>query len=715
MTGRILPDEGFRRDRATTTSVDSIRAYWTFDGEECEYMASRLLHPWHKDIVWKRLRYFFYWRRSLYEGVCLDTDAGYIWLHMIELLVVDDDPIENHECLLRMRDAYRGQNESVDAMLDQACCYFEAMHGLEIRDTESLDRSYRMVRMCRALSSDRFVPLSARDVRLITGFKGKTIDRYAEPAAVVVSAALHEIGRMYVGRGILELCSRPMDVLIEMPFRDAMFDRLIAPLNLRCRDLKRSEPFVELVKNLQKTCILRLAGRDENLPANLRKYQGTLEKCIDAWKEGRLDEITTPYAKLESPIAVMNHLAVTYEEMILNNTKDGTWPSYRFRTRMRDYGGIYMPFAPASVRMDSPRPCYSKMTLDEFAYYQSWKESVLKGERPEVSVGAMWLLVNEIIHDDTLDPESALEALRACRKASMGQVRVRVESVMADWCLLKGIDADMSELFCDSIRLGAFLVRALTSDPPGRLNDGMLKRLDQSVGDADMDLVNASIAMLYRYHNNTLAEMFNASLSTSNVRIFEECACMPISMQMDTFSDLGSVTKFLVNVGTIVCSIQNGEESPRCPFGFGTRNRDIVREVSLKTMEKKRVARIRSMSEDVKLDMDAVNSAVEDLDAVTGLMYSGVDEETAPTIEEPVQEQTRHDDPWEELASRLDRELLGYLHGSLKGTRADRRKEKAVNEAAMDTVGDIVVEDGQAVEDYSEQIERITKNYLENE
>ncbi|MBR4216741.1 MAG: hypothetical protein IKR87_03305, partial [Candidatus Methanomethylophilaceae archaeon] len=131
--------------------------------------------------------------------------------------------------------------------------------------------------------------------------------------------------------------------------------------------------------------------------------------------------------------------------------------------------------------------------------------------------------------------------------------------------------------------------------------------------------------------------------------------------------------------------------------------------------EKKRVARIRSMSEDVKLDMDAVNSAVEDLDAVTGLMYSGVDEETAPTIEEPVQEQTRHDDPWEELASRLDRELLGYLHGSLKGTRADRRKEKAVTEAAMDTVGDIVVEDGQAVEDYSEQIERITKNYLENE
>ncbi len=715
MTGRILSDEGFKRDRATPISVESIRSYWTFDGEECEYIASRLLHPWHKEIVWKRLRYFFYWRRSLYEGVCLDTDAGYIWLHMIELLVVNDDPIENHECLLRMRDAYRGQDKSVDAMLDQACCYFEAMHGLEIRDTESLDRSYRMVRMCRALSSDRFVPLSARDIRLITGFKGKTIDRYSEPAAVIVSAALHEIGRMHVGKGILELCSRPMDVQIEMPFRDVMFDRLIAPLNLRCRDLKRSEPFVELVKNLQKTCILRLAGRNENLPANLRKYQGTLEECIAAWKEGKLDEITTPYAKLESPIAVMNHLAVTYEEGILNSAKDRTWPSYRFRARMRDYGSIYMPFAPASVRMDSPRPCYSKMTLDEYAYYQSWRESVLKGEMPEVSEGPMWLLVNEIIHDDTLDPESALEALRTCRMASTGQTRIRVESVMADWCLLKGLDADLSELFCDSIRMGAFLVRALTSDPPGRLNDGILKRLDPSVGDADMDLVNASIAMLYRYHNNTLAEMFNASLSTSNVRIFEGCACMPISMQMDTFTDLGGVTKFLVNVGTIVCSVQNGEKSPRCPFGFGTRNRDIVCEVSLKTMEKKRVARIRSMSKDVKLDMEAVDSAVKDLDAVTGMMYSGDEEEPVQTNQEPVQEHTHHEDPWEELASRLDRELLGYLHESLKGTRADRKREKAVNEIAMDTVGDTIIEDGLAVEDYSEQIERITRNYLENE
>jgi hypothetical protein len=36
--------------------------------------------------------------------------------------------------------------------------------------------------------------------------------------------------------------------------------------------------------------------------------------------------------------------------------------------------------------------------------------------------------------------------------------------------------------------------------------------------------------------------------------------------------------------------------------------------------------------------------------------------------------------------------------------------EKAVNEVAMDTVGDIVVEDGRAVEDYADRLECLVKS-----
>ncbi len=712
MKGVLRPHAGFKKDRAGPISVERIRSYWSYDGDDCEYIASQMMHPWHADLLWSRLRYFFCWRRSLYEGVCLDTDIGYIWLHVMELLTVDDDPLENHECLLRMREWYGGQDETVDGILDQACFYFEVTHGLDITDAESLDKVYRIVRICRKLSSSRLDPLSPGDLFFITGYRGRSIDRYAGASAPIVSAVLHEIGRAYAGKGILELCSRPVDIQISMPFKEEMSGSLVAPLNLKCRDPKRSEPFADLVKSLHKTCIMRLAGKNETLRGNQAKYQRILEGCIEAWRNGTLGEMSKPYRKIVSPLAVVNRLAVPYEECVLPHRRDGTWPSYRFRTRMREYGDIRMP-AVRPTMTKNPRPCYSRMTLDEYASYQSWKESVLKGEETEVCEGFVWLLVNEVMHDDSLDPGSVLEVLRVCRTASDGHLRTKVELVMADWCIYHDLDADVSELFCDSVRIGTILARSLSSDPPRRLSQGLVERLCQSEGGkADVDLVNASISALYRYHGNTLAELFNAGRSRTNVAVFEDCACMPKGIVMKPYSDMEGVTRFLKSVSTIVYSVQNGDENPRCPFSFGSRNRDIVRDAARAAIETKKALRIKSMSEDVKLDMDAVNSATEDLDAVTGMMYSGEEEESERTEPEQVEDRPSCDDPWEDFASRLSPDLLEYISGCLEGRRPDRKSEKAVNEIAMDTIGDVVVEDGQAIEDYSEHLEKISKNYL---
>ncbi|MBR4225711.1 MAG: hypothetical protein IKR86_02850 [Candidatus Methanomethylophilaceae archaeon] len=710
MRGTVRPHEGFKRNYGGTISKDHIRTYWRYDGYESEYTASMMMRPTYPDLLWSRLNYFFHWRRCLYEGECLDTDIGYIWLHAMELLVVDDDPLENHECLSRMREGYRGQDAEVDEILDETLSYFEASHGLEITDTENLGRSYRIVRMCRKLSSPRLDPLTSGDLRFITGYKGKTIDRYADAAAPIVSAVLHEIGRMYQGKGILELCGRPTDIQLTMPFREAFLGSLRHQMTLRCRDLKRSEPFVELVKGVQRACIMSLAGKSEPLKGNLGKYQKILDRCLSAWKDGRLDDITTPYDKLASPVALVNRVVIQFNDCLMHHSRDATWPSYRFRSRMSEYGDIRLP-SPSGFRSPRDRrPSYSRMTLDEYACYQSWKESVLKGEAAADCEGFMWLLVNEAIHDESLEPGSAMEILRACRAASSGTQRTRVESAMADWCILHGLEADVSELYCDRVRLEVILTRALSSDPPGRLSQGLLERLCQDIGrKADTDLVNASVAALYRYHGNTLGELFGQGLSKMQVMVFEDCACMPASFTMSAFTDMGGPIKFLRDVCTIVSSVQDGSPSPRCPQGFGSRNRDIIRDAALEAIEARKALRIRSISSNVELDMDAVDSATEDLRAVTGMMSSGEEDEPAPEPEELAEEPAVYEDPWEELASRLTPELAMYISGCLEGRRPDARAEKAVNDISMDTVGDVVVEDGRAVEDYADRLESMLR------
>ncbi len=701
----VRSEEGFKDNLASPASMDAINAHWRYGGEECGYVKSLLLHPLHDDLRWGRLRYFLYWRRRVYEGACLETDAGYVWLHALELLVVDDDPDENHDCLVRMRDAYRGQNRRVDGILSSACRYFELVHGLEIEDAEDLDRQYRTIRINRILSSDRFVPLSPDDLSFITGLaRSKSADH-----ARIVSAALHEIGRGLGGKSVLDMCDRLVDMKIAMPFREDMLGSLIPPVVLRCRDVKGSRMFADLAKGLHKACAARLAGKSAPMTGSMSGFQGVLDRCVEAWRDGRLDAMTTPYRKSKPSIGFAGSPAVPLDGSAIPSRRDGTWPSYRFVSRMADYRDIPMPYALGKAVPNSRTPCYSRMTLDEYSFYQSWKDSVLRGEPAESIEGFVWLLANEIIHDDSLDPVSAMEALRLCRLVAEGGSRAMVESVMADWCIFNGLEADVSELLCDSARVNVLATAALTSDPPGRLSSGLIARLCMDeCSDVEADLVNAAVGELYRRYGNSLGELFSAAVSESNIKVFESCACMPASAAVRTLKDMDGAIGFLSGVRNVVRSVQKSGVA-RGSAGLGSKNRDIVKEAARAALYKRSIA--ESSKKSVKLDMEAVNAAAEDLEVVTSLM--NVAEETekpAGTSPAKHSEETSGGDPWKHLASRLSPEQIRYISECLEGRRPDLRMERAVNEAAMDMVGDVVVEDGRAVEDYADRLEALVKS-----
>lgn len=110
------------------------------------------------------------------------------------------------------------------------------------------------------------------------------------------------------------------------------------------------------------------------------------------------------------------------------------------------------------------------------------------------------------------------------------------------------------------------------------------------------------------------------------------------------------------------------------------------------------------------IDMRAVSSAEDDLDAVRTLMVT--EDEVEPEVpSEPVPEPAMAaDGPWSAFVGSLSDDALGYLSSLLDGVKpvADVLKrgalEEEINTAAMDTVGDVVVETGSLVEDYEDDL-----------
>ncbi|MBP5203772.1 MAG: hypothetical protein J6Z16_03985, partial [Candidatus Methanomethylophilaceae archaeon] len=349
-------------------------------------------------------------------------------------------------------------------------------------------------------------------------------------------------------------------------------------------------------------------------------------------------------------------------------------------------------------------PCYSTMTLDEYIGYQSWKNSVLKGEKTEKADGFAWLLANEIINDDTLDPESALKILEECADAPGGWQGGISDDVVADWCILHGLYSEKVGKKCDSQKLSILTVRALRSFPPLPLSREQVDRA--SVKDADDEIVgavNAAVLAVYESNGDRLDRAVDLSLSKTTVKVFEDCAGMPVTVDADVPSNPGDVNRFVTSVCRIAEAVVSGDKDPKTPAGFGKENRNAAVKAVLLHLEEER--RRASSPSKVALDMDAVKAAMDDLDAVTGMMR--VDDYEEPEEAPAAVETDTTGDPWEDLKSRLSPDALDYLRGCVDGTRFDGLREKKVNEAAMETVGDAVVEDGRVIEDYADDVARL--------
>ncbi|MBR6038392.1 MAG: TerB N-terminal domain-containing protein [Candidatus Methanomethylophilaceae archaeon] len=698
----VHPSDSFKDTHEATDLLQSVGRYWRYGGTECEYVPSLLLHPTYRELEWKRLRYYLYWRQRAFEGEYLDTDAGYVWLHCVELITVDDDPLENMRCLIGMRDAYLEQDPAVDSILGAACAYYATVIGYYKRDFKLMSASQRCVRICGVLSDRGCVPLSARDLKHLIPLRGRKSAEVLKALGTIVSSALHEIGRQQ--NGILRLCRRQIEFALRFPFSSDMSTYGMKSLYVKCEDPRESEQFMNVFKDVYNECDAVLSGKTEKAGG---KYGPLLNRCIDAYKNGRLNP--EPYDKYGIPI-VFNRVSYhASSDSYQHPERDGTWPSHRFQSRMREYGGI--PTPPSEFRRP-PRtriPCYSTMTLDEYIGYQSWKNGVLKGEKTEKADGYAWLLANEIINDDTLDPGSALRILEECADAPGGWQGGISDDVVADWCILHGLYSQKISKKCDSQKLSILTVRALRSFPPLPLSREQIDRA--SVKDADDEIagaVNAAVLAVYKANGDRLDRAVDLSLSTTVVRVFEDCAGMPISVDADVPSNPGDVNRFVTSVCRIAEAVISGDKDPKTPAGFGKENRNATVKAILLHLEEER--RKAASPSKVALDMDAVKAAMDDLDAVTGMMRVDDDEEPEEEPTDVVEASTG--DPWKDLRSRLQPDALEYLRKCMDGTRFDSLKEKKVNEAAMETVGDAVVEDGTVIDDYADDVARLLSERL---
>ncbi|MDO5861563.1 MAG: TerB N-terminal domain-containing protein [Thermoplasmata archaeon] len=733
----------------TDEFIESMERYRDAEGVPCKAVPSSFLNPIHSKMSEQSLQFYLWWREAARRGKVLTDDRGYAWLYVAELLNSDEGP---RDVLDRLVEFYTAAGDmNCTRVIQFVVEDYAKFHGFPTRE---LPRNGRMHLSTEALTDDLLgYPITVNFPRDILGHQDYdwsdvsdlTADQMTE-AMVRFVRGLDELTRTTYGLGFMSAIGSVMEGGDYTPFE-------VFPYRWDRHDVGYADAtsegcvfdmFMDAAVKEAASHTRRKGRRALSVPdCLLPEYREIVDAAVDsvlsgadwdpaAWRRsdiGFWGRETLPYADDGGDAAdeLLDSCHVLDQRMPVRTKPDidpGDLMSH-WSERSHEH--------PAYVPSGRLMPDYRRMDEDQTAYYISWRTYAMEGVYTDTDSGYLWLYLTELVNcaEDPAWAQGRIEELAHVFVPDGFDTRGMFYDTMVDHAVEHGLPISETVLGQLEGRCAAYLV--LESDPvrPLRMHhvinmsecdlhpyidyddigtydravlaavravDSAMarkgKRLVDLAGRSDEFLKRRLYAHLW-YPEKRIATLRYRNISTKRLMHMMECIAKTVISRINR---------------------SKGRRAPRIPEDFPEEYRAAAEAAVVEIMgtgDSRAVAekRARPLALMVRIDMGAVESAERDLAAVTGMM--------AVREEEPEQDAVVPDVPvskgWDAFIASLDQAEAAFLADALtsKGAKASysgRRRgelEESVNSKAMDAVGDAVVEDGRAVEDYRGELERI--------
>ena len=378
---------------------------------------------------------------------------------------------------------------------------------------------------------------------------------------------------------------------------------------------------------------------------------------------------------------------------------------------------------------------YDEMTHEQLEYYLSWRADALNGVYRDTDRGYLWLFLCEAV-DSESDPNRRLSVLNGVLRAyggSSDSIKGLITRTAQDYAIATGQDPPWDGSERDQLLL---LWVKLDIVPIGRIPVEMaLPYADPSVAsymknpsdyDAAFNIaLKALSSNIYDRTGKSLAECMTGRTKTVYRKLFPGLSsdwgsCSLTVCEIRPSNSGGRMLSFALKTAITCVNTRLGLRHPRVhadadPELLAAMEAEVGKWLD-RQERARRVEMIRREAAAIVLDRGAVADAETDLAAVRDMV--GTEEDTEVPEEEPTvaEAPASSNTPWDDLAGTLDDVQMGYLAASLEG-RGDSfartsgstavRLEDGINAAAMDTVGDQIIEDGEVFDEYADDVRRI--------
>ncbi len=126
-------DENAEKQHVSPHLKSDIERNWnvTEDGVK-DYIPSGFTNPDYRSFNENQRRFYIYWRNRTRKGLYGETDSGYLWLYLCELINIVDDPKTILDQLVGLYRAYGNFDE--DKIIGHTCFDYAVAHKLPLPD-----------------------------------------------------------------------------------------------------------------------------------------------------------------------------------------------------------------------------------------------------------------------------------------------------------------------------------------------------------------------------------------------------------------------------------------------------------------------------------------------------------------------------------------------------------------------------------------------------
>ncbi len=707
----IGPDESFE---------ESVDRNMDVEGVPCDFVGCPRPVNGYFELRQNQWRYYFYWRSKLRRGEPIKTDYGYVRLRLSEMFVRGDPTDNLREMRLMLKCCRAGSNE-FDTILSAMCDYC-IINGLDVKGCIPRDEVQRSVIIGEILRGN-FEVIDPEQIDIMT--TEYLPDEIDDTETYVISKALHALDEDMIARTGIGMAETFGKVTIERFVIPYWIDRRSDMGYILTYHDYNDIALRNLITNVTKyVCGLfekQSGGRMPSISSALTKRE---RKIIDDIFSNRIPEFPErryergfsirPATADDIPMKDMEHP----DEPHLGPTfsRHGEFIPMKemrsFRSDILKYRNVTKDERHEYVSSNSLGPItYRVMSEEQIDYYLYWRTLANERKYTDCDNGYLWLYLSELINLG----EDEEETLQHIGDTFLVYDSWLAEKTYCEYALLNGLDIKIPAV-CDS----NVVVTMICLDHLFETGEG-----GPSFGGI-FNLCCFDVSRKNAFADKDYGEVINRSMYLLNKEIggFKKVyGIRPKTLVMHSYVDLmflgtdaqrtASVKinnyayngEFLRELSTFINSVRqhmNGSSSGKYVNAFG---RDCTRLVDsvIEDIEREKQSVIqRRLAASIELDSDSIMRAEDDLRSVSEMMAVSDEEEMQRTVEEDVPK----GDGWDGFASSIDERCVSYLKDLLSGKKVkkDNRLEDAINDAAMDTVGDTLIENGILVEDYVDDL-----------